>query len=376
MSIRRIRAMAKKEFLHMRRDIWSLILTLFVPLMMIFLFGYALSLDVDRIPTMVLDRDGTPNSRDLISRLADSRYFDVVRYIDRMSDIDTALAKSEALVAIVIPENFGSKVKQGIEAPVQFVFDGTDSNTASIGIGYVKAVVNGLDMSIQAARIKRAGLKMADMPIDARIRVWYNPEMKSRNFIIPGLTAVIMMAICALMTAMTITRERETGTMEQLISTPITSRELILGKLLPYVVVGMADMTLVVGAGVVVFGVPFRGSYLDLFVASLLFLIGVLGWGLLISAVAKTQLQASQIAMISAFLPSFLLSGFIYPIDNMPVALQVLTHIVPARYFVDIMRGLFLQGVRLDTLWPEVLALCIYSGIVLNLAAKRFQKRL
>ena len=376
MSIRRIRAMAKKEFLHMRRDIWSLILTLFVPLMMIFLFGYALSLDVDRIPTMVLDRDGTPNSRDLISRLADSRYFDVVRYIDRMSDIDTALAKSEALVAIVIPEKFGAKVKQGIEAPVQFVFDGMDSNTASIGIGYVKAVVNGLDMSIQAARIKRAGLKMADMPIDARIRVWYNPEMKSRNFIIPGLTAVIMMAICALMTAMTITRERETGTMEQLISTPITSRELILGKLLPYVVVGMADMTLVVGAGVVVFGVPFRGSYLDLFVASLLFLIGVLGWGLLISAVAKTQLQASQIAMISAFLPSFLLSGFIYPIDNMPVALQVLTHIVPARYFVDIMRGLFLQGVRLDTLWPEVLALCIYSGIVLNLAAKRFQKRL
>ena len=344
MSIRRIRAMAKKEFLHMRRDIWSLILTLFVPLMMIFLFGYALSLDVDRIPTMVLDRDGTPNSRDLISRLADSRYFDVVRYIDRMSDIDTALAKSEALVAIVIPENFGSKVKQGIEAPVQFVFDGTDSNTASIGIGYVKAVVNGLDMSIQAARIKRAGLKMADMPIDARIRVWYNPEMKSRNFIIPGLTAVIMMAICALMTAMTITRERETGTMEQLISTPITSRELILGKLLPYVVVGMADMALVVGAGVVVFGVPFRGSYLDLFVASLLFLIGVLGWGLLISAVAKTQLQASQIAMISAFLPSFLLSGFIYPIDNMPVALQVITHVVPARYFVDIMRGLFLQG--------------------------------
>ena len=376
MSIRRIRAMAKKEFLHMRRDIRSLILTLFVPLMMIFLFGYALSLDVDRIPTLVLDRDGTPNSRDLISRLADSRYFDVERYIDRMSDIDTALAKSEALVAMVIPEGFGSKVKQGVEAPVQFVFDGTDSNTASIGIGYVKAVVTGLDMSIQAARIERAGLKMADMPIDARIRVWYNPEMKSRNFIVPGLTAVIMMAICALMTALTITRERETGTMEQLISTPITSGELILGKLLPYVGVGMADMALVVGAGVVVFGVPFRGSYLDLFAASLLFLVGVLGWGLLISAVAKTQIQASQIAMISAFLPSFLLSGFIYPIDNMPLVLQVITHVVPARYFVEIMRGLFLQGVRLDTLWPEVLALCIYSVIVLNLAVKRFKKRL
>jgi ABC-2 type transport system permease protein len=217
---------------------------------------------------------------------------------------------------------------------------------------------------------------MVDMPVEARIRVWFNPEMKSRNFIIPGLTGVIMMAICSLMTALSVSREKETGTLEQLISTPISSTELLIGKLLPYVAVGLVDLILVVGAGILIFDVPFRGSYLDLFIAAFIFLVGTLSWGLLISVIARTQLQASQISVISAFLPSFLLSGFIYPIENMPLALQILTFIVPARYFVEILKGLFLQGVSLSVLWPQFLALVIYALLILSLAVRKFSKRL
>jgi ABC-2 type transport system permease protein len=187
---------------------------------------------------------------------------------------------------------------------------------------------------------------------------------------------VIMMAICSLMTALSVSREKETGTLEQLISTPISSTELLIGKLLPYVAVGLVDLILVVGAGILIFDVPFRGSYLNLFIAAFIFLVGTLSWGLLISVIARTQLQASQISVISAFLPSFLLSGFIYPIENMPLALQILTFIVPARYFVEILKGLFLQGVDLSVLWPQFLALVIYALLILNLAVRKFSKRI
>jgi ABC-2 type transport system permease protein len=376
MSLRRIKALTKKEFIQMSRDIRSLMGALFIPLLMIFLFGYALSLDVDRIPTVVLDFDRTPTSREFIHRLTDSRYFTLVRYLDRDGDVDSSLARGEALMALVIPSDFASKVKQGVAAPVQAVFDGSDSNTATIALGYLKAVASGFDIALQEHRIRRAGLTMVDMPLEGRIRVWFNPELKSKNFIIPGLTGVIMMAICTVMTALSISREKETGTLEQLISTPITSLELLVGKLLPYLAVGLVDLALVVGAGVLIFGVPFRGSYIDLFFTSLLFLIGTLSWGLFVSVIAKNQLQASQISMITAYLPSFLLSGFIYPIENMPAVLQVITFIVPARYFVEILKGLFLQGVGLSVLWPEVLALVIYAVLILNLARKRFTKRI
>jgi ABC-2 type transport system permease protein len=376
MSIRRIKALTKKEFIQMSRDIRSLMGALFNPLLMIFLFGYALSLDVDRIPTVVLDFDGTPVSREFIHRLTDSRYFTLVRYLERDGDVDSSLARGEALMALVIPRDFASKVKQGIKAPIQVVFDGSDSNTATIALGYLKAVAAGFDIALQEQRIRRAGLKMVDMPLEARVRVWFNPELKSKNFIIPGLTGVIMMAICSVMTALSVSKEKETGTLEQLISTPITSLELLLGKLLPYLAVGLVDLALVVGAAVLIFGVPFRGSYIDLFIASLIFLIGSLSWGLFVSVVAKSQIQASQISVISAFLPSFLLSGFIYPIENMPVVLQALTFIVPARYFVEILKGLFLQGVGLTVLWPQVLALVVYAVLIFNLARKRFTKRI
>lgn len=376
MKIRRVKALARKEFVQMTRDVRALLAGLFIPLLMIFLYGYALSLDVDRIPTLVLDESGTPLSREFISRVGDSKYFSIVRYLERQTEIDQALARGEALLAIVIPLDFASRVKQGEKVVVQAVLDGSDSNTATIAMGYLKAVTAGFDMGIQEARIRRAGLKMVDMPLEARIRVWFNPELKSRNFIIPGLTAVIMMSITCMMTALSVSREKETGTLEQIFSTPITSGELLIGKLLPYLALGLVDMALVVGAGVLIFGVPFRGSYSLLLLTALFFLTGTLSWGLFISVASRSQLQASQIAMVSAMLPSFLLSGFIYPIENMPVALQVITVIVPARYFVEILKGLFLQGVGLTVLWPQLLALVIYALLVLSVAKRRFKKRL
>jgi ABC-2 type transport system permease protein len=376
MRIRRVKALTKKEFVQMTRDVRSLLGGLFIPLVMIFLYGYALSLDVDRIRTLVLDEDRSPASREFISRMGNSRYFSIVRYLERQSEIDPALARGEALVTIVVPVGFSSRVKLGLQAPVQAVFDGSDSNTATIAIGYLKAVAAGFDMALQERRIRRAGLKMVDMPLEGRIRVWFNPELKSKNFIVPGLTAVIMMSITCLFTALGVTREKETGTMEQLFATPITSGELLMGKLLPYLALGLVDMAMVVGAGVLIFGVPFRGSYLALLLAALIFLTCTLSWGLFISVISKNQLQASQIAMISGLLPSFLLSGFIYPIENMPVVLQAITVIVPARYFVEILKGLFLQGVGLSVLWPQILALVIYAFVVLNIAGRRFKKRL
>ena len=376
MKVGRVRALAKKELIQMTRDIRSLMGALFIPLFMVFLFGYALSLDVDRVPTLIFDQDRTVLSRELIGRLGDSRYFKVVEHIDRESRIDQALDRGEALMALVIPSGFAAAVKHGEKSPIQAVFDGSDSNTTSIALGYLKAVVAGYDMSVQEKRIRRAGLRMADMPVELRIRVWYNPELKSRFFIIPGLTAVIMTAICSLMTALTVSKERETKTLEQLISTPLTSGELMLGKLLPYLGVGLADLVLVVGFGVLVLGVPFRGGYAELFAIALIFLVGTLSWGLFLSVISKNQLQASQMVMISVFLPSFLLSGFIYPIENMPLVLRALTYLVPARYFVAILKGMFLQGAGLEILWPEVLALTAYSFLVINLARKKFTKRL
>jgi ABC-2 type transport system permease protein len=376
MSVRRVQALCKKEFIQMSRDVRSLMGALFNPLLMIFLFGYALSLDVDRIPTYVFDQDQTPASREIISLLSGSKYFKVVGHIERESEIDAALISREALLVFVVPTGFSGRAKRGLKAPVQAIFDGSDSNTASVAVGYLKAVTAGFDIALQSKRLRQAGLRMVDMPVEARIRVWFNPEMKSRNFIIPGLTGVIMMAICSLMTALSVSREKETGTLEQLISTPISSTQLLVGKLLPYVAVGLVDLILVVGAGILIFDVPFRGSYLNLFIAAFIFLVGTLSWGLLISVIARTQLQASQISVISAFLPSFLLSGFIYPIENMPLALQILTFIVPARYFVEILKGLFLQGVDLSVLWPQFLALVIYALLILNLAVRKFSKRI
>lgn len=376
MSWRRTKAIARKEFLHIVRDVRSLILALLLPFMMLIMFGYALSLDVDKIPTIIYDRDHTPESRELIRQFSGTPYFSIIGYAERPSDIDRLVDRSKALLGVVIQQDFGKDLQAGREAPVQLLFDGSDSNTASIALGYADALLQSYAFTLKSeAQVKRGAGELKNL-VEPRIRVWYNSDLKSRNYIVPGLIAVILMIIAALLTSLTIAREWETGTMEQLLSTPVRPGELVLGKLSAFFALGLVDLIMCLVVGVFVFGVPLRGSVVLLFVSSCLFLFGALCWGVFLSASTRSQLIAYQLGTLTSFLPAFLLSGFIYSIQNMPVVIQVVTHIVPARYFVTLLKAIFLKGVGWRVLWPELAFLLAYAFIVFLLASKKMRQKI
>lgn len=376
MNLRRTRAIARKEFLHIIRDVRSLALALLLPVLMLSLFGYALSLDVDRIPTLVYDRDNTPESRDLIRQFSGSRYFEIKGYAANPAEMDRAIDRSQVLLAVSVPENFADNLKAGRVATVQLLFDGSDSNTASIATGYADALVSAYSYKLRSEAIRRKGGGELKQAVDPQVRVWYNNDLKSKNFIVPGLIAVILMIIAALLTSLTIAREWESGTMEQLLSTPVRPSELVLGKLSAYFALGMVDLLICVVFGVFIFGVPFKGSALLLFVSCCLFLFGALSWGILISAATRSQLLAYQLGILTSFLPAFLLSGFIYSIANMPAAIQVFTYIVPARYFMTLLKAIFLKGVGWRVLWVELLFLFMYAAIVFAIASKKARQKI
>lgn len=376
MNFRRLRAVARKEFLHIVRDSRSLALALLLPLIMLIMFGYALSLDVDRIPTVVCDQDRSPESRDLIRRFSGSRYFTIERNIDAMSAIDYEIDSSRALVALTVPRDFGKDLQAGREAHVQIIIDGSDSNTASIAQGYTDALIQTYNLKIRSdAQIRKGGGELKNA-VDVRPRFWYNSNLKSRNYIVPGLIAVILMIIAALLTSLTIAREWETGTMEQLLSTPVRPAELVLGKLSAYFALGMMDMIICLLVSVFVFEVPLRGNVILLFVSCFLFLFGALSWGIMISASTRNQLVAYQMGILSSFLPSFLLSGFIYSIQNMPLPIQLFTYLIPARYFIALLRGLFLKGVGAHVLWVELSFLTIYAVVIFAIASRKARQKI
>jgi ABC-2 type transport system permease protein len=376
MNLRRLWAIARKEAIHIRRDPRSLLLAVGIPVLMIVLFGYALTLDVDRVPFVVWDQSGTPASRELIARLDGSRYLELQRLVHGQAEVDDAIARRQAVLALVIEARFAEDLGARRPARVLAILDGADSNTAAIVLGYTQGVAARFEQQVLLERVMRQGGRSPDLAIDLRARVWFNPDLESKNYIVPGIGAVILGLIAALLTSLTVAREWERGTMEQLISTPVRPAELILGKLLPYLVIGMVDVLIAVGMAVYLFEVPLRGSVVLLFASAALFIVGTLGQGILISTVARGQLLASQLAMASTFLPAFLLSGFMFAIANMPVPVQVITHIVPARYFVAIVNGIYLRGVGLETLWRETLFLGIFAVLIVALAITRFKKRL
>jgi drug efflux transport system permease protein len=376
MNLRRTKAIARKEFLHIVRDSRSLIMALAIPLLLLLLFGYALTLDVDRIPTLVYDADQSPQSRELIERLHGSRYFQILGQVDDYHTIELAIDRDQCLLGVVIPRHYARDVLRGRAVEVQLLLDGSDSNTASIARGYAETVIQAQALELRSEALNRKGAGSASVPVEARLRVWYNSDLKSRNYIVPGLIAVIIMIIAALLTSLTIAREWEMGTMEQLLSTPVRPTELLLGKMAAFFSVGLIDMLVAMGVGVLIFQVPLRGSLLLAFATSCLFLFGALGWGILISSVARQQLLAFQMGILSSFLPAFLLSGFIYAIETMPAVIQVITHIFPARYFVSILKGIFLKGVGLSILWSEVVFLMIYGALVFILAARKLKQKL
>jgi ABC-2 type transport system permease protein len=376
MNARRFRAVARKEFLHVLRDKRSLIISLLLPAVMLLIFGYALSLDVDRIPTVVLDRDATPASRDFIARLAGSRYFQIAGYANGSSEIDSAIDRGQALLGVIILPGFGADVAGGNRAGVQLLLDGSDANTASIAKGYAESVVASFAREYREAAQNLKGAGRIVPPIDARVRVVYNDDLKSQNYIVPGLIAVVLMVIAAMLTSLTIAREWETGTMEQLISTPVRPVELLLGKLVAYFAIGVVNVIISLIFALMVFRVPFQGNPIELAIICAIFLFGVLCLGILISTLAKSQTLAYQFAMLTSFLPAFLLSGFIYAIENMPVVIQVISHIVPAKYFVTALKGIFLKGVGFRVLWLEVAMLSAYSLIVFVLAARKLRLKI
>ena len=376
MRPRRIWAVARKEGIHIIRDWRSLVMGIAIPILLLILFGYALTLDVDEVPLVVWDQSGTQASRNFMSRFEGSPYFALRRIVQTYAEVERAIDAGEALVALVIPVDFAMDVGSGRTARAQAIVDGSDSNTATIVLGYLETVARTYNQDLAIAQAARSSGRTVTAPLDLRPRVWFNADMESKNYIIPGLIAVIMMVIAAMLTSLTVAREWETGTMEQIISTPLKGPELILGKLLPYFGIGMLDVLVAVLMGEFLFEVPLRGNVALLFGMAAVFLAGALSLGMLISIVTKSQLLASQLAMVVTFLPAFLLSGFMYDISNMPNAIQAITHVVPARYFVSLLKGIYLKGIGLELLMLEAALLAGFGLVVLLAANWLFKKKM
>jgi ABC-2 type transport system permease protein len=376
MNARRTRAMFLKECRHIARDSRSLIMALILPMFQMLLFGYALNLDVDRIPTLIYDADHSADSRALIERFRGSRFFEIEGFVDNYAAIEKAVDKSKVLIGLAIPRDYSQRIGAGDQANVQVLLDGSDSNTASIALSYVESLVQNYALQVRSAgQERRAGLPLTP-PVEARLRVWYNSPLESSNYIVPGLIAAMMMVIAALLTSLTIAREWEMGTMEQLLSTPVRASEIVVGKMLAFFVVGLVDTLIAVLVGIFVYGVPFRGSAWMLALSTMIFLAGAFFWGILVSAVARSQLFAFQMGLVTTFLPAFLLSGFLYAIENMPVPIQIITHVVPARYFVTIVRGIFLKGIGMRLLWGQLLFLAVFAGLVFWMAERKMRQKL
>ena len=374
MNFRRVKALSKKEFIQIWRDPRSLALAIAIPMLLLILFGFALTLDVDNVPLAIWNQDKSQISTDFLLNFEKSRYFKVVGYFDNYRQLQELIDGNKALMALVIPKDFSKYIKGGRTAPVQLLVDGSDSNTATIAMGYADSIVARYNAELIAETFAKFG-KNAQNPVDMRPRVWFNEDLKSRNFIIPGLIAVIIMIIAALLTSLTIAREWERGTMEQLISTPIKTNELMFGKFVPYFVIGFIDLLIAAGMAKFVYDIPCRGNIMLLFGLSAVFLTGALTLGIFISTAAKSQLLASQLAIITTFLPAFLLSGFAYAISNMPYAIQQITRVVPARYFIVILKGIYLKGVGVRVLWSEAAFLILFSVIMIVLTNLKFKKK-
>jgi len=377
MRLRRVRAITVKESLQIVRDPRSLMIALLIPLMQMFMLGYGINLDIMHIPVCVMDREASQDSQGLLHRFAASRYFDVRRAAGSEADIRRELDSGDCSVAVVIPAGFSQGIGDTGAGEVQVLVDGTDSNTANISASYARAVISAYSADMQSAALRRKGaVATTATPVDTQARVWFNEELESRNFIVPGIVAMVMAIVGAQLTALTIAREWERGTMELLMSTPVEPMELMLGKLLPYFVVGMVDAAICLALAVFWFHVPFRGTLGLLLFTTSLFLLVVLCIGYYISVAIRSQVAASQIALLLTMLPTTLLSGFAFPIEQMPAFVRGVTYLVSARYYVTIVKAVFLKGTGAAGLAVPILCLAVYAAAVTLLASRAFRKTL
>ncbi len=376
MKFSRTWAIARKEWFHIFRDWRSLGLVILMPILLMLLFGYAVSLDVKKVPMGVLDRDRSQESLSFIHRFSASPYFHLRFFTQNEKEIKRLIDRGDVKMGLVLPWNFSKKIKAGREATVQVILDGSDSNTANIILTYVQGIAREYNLEKTFLKIERLGGQKPKPPVEGRPRIWFNEELESKNYFIPGLVAVIMSIIGVLLTGQVIVREWERGTMELLISTPVRKEELIIGKLFPYFLLGLVDLLLAVLMGTWVFDVPFRGSFVLLFLLSCVYIIVALALGMTISTVAKTQILANQMAMVIGFLPTFLLSGFTFVIANMPFWLQIVTYGIAPRYYVTILKEIFLKGTDITFLWTETLILFGMAIAGIWVATKNFKKEL
>lgn len=363
-------AMAQKEVVHIGRDPQVLLFALGMPVVLILLFGYAVSFDVENIPLVVVDHDHTEQSRKLTQQFTSSHTFQLVAHRSAADEVEPLFQSGHARAALVIPKGFARDLKRGKNAKAQILLDGADNTTASIALGYASSIA----LAASQTELEKT-LGTFQPPLEARVRLLFNPTAKSSVFLVPGLMVVILVMIAVMITALTVAREYENGSMEQLFATPVGRVEVILGKLMPYFFIGLVQTLLVLTLGVNLFDVPIHGSLILLFFLSSLFLLAALMQGLFISVVTRNQMVASMVAAITTFLPALLLSGFIFPVENMPTVLQFVAHFMPPRYFVRALRAVLLRGNGLMVIWKDVLALGGFFVLFVALSTLRFKRK-
>jgi ABC-2 type transport system permease protein len=368
--MKKVLAIASKELRQIRRDRRTLVILLFVPAFFLLLYGYALNFDVRNIRLVVKDQDRSTESRELISAFVNSGYFDLVASTERDDDIVRLIDKGAARVALVIPPRFGRDASTGRPTSVQVIVDGDNANTATTVVGYAQLLLNGYSAKYEI----RPGPAMTGPALQLEPRVWYNPELRSALFLVPGLIAYIAMLTAVVSSSLSIVREKEVGTMEQVRMAPVGPLAYVAGKTIPYFFISIASSMGIVALAMLLFGLPMRGSWLMLLTAVSLFLIGALALGLLVSTVAETQQVAFQVAILTSYLPTLMLSGFIFPISSMPAFLQAVTYVVPARYFLVALRGVVLKGVGAAAFWPDLLALVAFAAVMIALASTRLRR--
>ena len=358
----------RKEIRQIRRDSRSLVFMIFIPAFLLIVFGFALNFDIKHVPLAVVDLDGSRLSRELAEKFRTTEYFDVKATLDRTGDIDDLMAREKIKAALVIPATFSEDLLAGRSPSVQFLLDGANAMSGTTAAGYAAAILQSYSQRTTLEALERRGAGSVTLPLATEVRVWYNPELKSARFLLPGLMAFILMVILTTSTAFSIVREKERGTMEQIAVSPLPASALIVGKLVPYVVISLLSAHLVLGLGWVLFGVGVKGNYLLLLLGMVLFLISGLGQGILISALTRTQQVAFLLSVLTTILPTFILSGFVFPIRNMPMAVQAVTYLVPARYFLVVLRSVILKGAGLQAFWEQMLLLAAFAASTLALS--------
>ncbi|MGE5679862.1 MAG: ABC transporter permease [Bacillota bacterium] len=366
-----------KEFLQIRRDKRLFAIVFMAPVLQLLFLGYAATMDVNTVHTAVIDQDKTVSSREFIRNFERSGYFSIDYYLENYEKATDLIDKGKVLVTIIIPKDFEKKINRSETVKLQTIFDGSDGNKTSIALGYVTSITSSYSKNILLDSKDRSGMKGSiSGTLNPEVRVWYNPDLKTRNFMIPSIMGLVLMVITTILMSMAIVKEREIGTLEQLIVTPIKPYQLILGKIVPFIIIGFLEVLLVTSIMILWFNIPVRGNYFFLIFSSLLFVMSTLGIGLFISTISKTQQQAMMVAQFGIMMPMIYLSGFAFPIENMPQIIQYLTYMIPLRYYITILRGIILKGVGFTDLWVELLALFATGVIILFASSLRFKKRL